>query len=193
MMQRQNLIKLNSEGAVIIQDGAKETICIQPGNPETVLAQLGQLNQTQLGSLLQVVEKQNDQFPRLFKTLLNGVANEKNVVRGNIANVQTVRIGDETHYHYHYAEKKVSKELTLSLPRLHPDDIIGRADDLAELRRLLCDEKRVVVMNGLGGIGKTTLAQVYVSAYYDDYQRVYVQMQGMAKLAEKGHGQAKSD
>jgi len=95
---------------------------------------------------------------------------EKNVVRGKISNVQNVDIGDK-HYH-NYAETKLSKELTLNIPKTHPDDIVGREEDLQSLRDLLCNDKRVVVVNGLGGIGKTTLVQVYVSKYYDDYEHI---------------------
>jgi ATP/maltotriose-dependent transcriptional regulator MalT len=94
---------------------------------------------------------------------------QKNIAR-DISNVHSVRIGDETHHHY--AETKLSKELTLNIPKTHPDDIIGREDDLQSLRDLLCNDKRVVVVNGLGGIGKTTLVQVYVSKYYDDYEHI---------------------
>ncbi|HVW58535.1 MAG TPA: hypothetical protein VHC48_00820, partial [Puia sp.] len=43
------------------------------------------------------------------------------------------------------------KELTLYMPRTHPDDIIGRETDLSRLYDLLRVEKRVVVVNGLGG------------------------------------------
>ncbi len=171
-MPLQNSITLDTTGNVIIEDETQGTISIQPDNPESMLTQLGRLNQTQLGSLLQVVEKQQNQFSNVFKALLNGIANEKNVVRGSISNVKTVRIGDETHYHYHYAATTLSKELTLSLPRIHPNEIIGRNEDLTELHTLLYDTKRVVLVNGLGGIGKTTLAQAYVSSYYDDYQHI---------------------
>jgi|GEM_PF-1080086 hypothetical protein len=64
------------------------------------------------------------------------------------------------------------KDLTLKIPKIHPDDIVGRTADLQELRTLLCDENRVVVVNGLGGIGKTTLARGYVFGYYKDYKHV---------------------
>ncbi|WP_267289661.1 tetratricopeptide repeat protein [Parachryseolinea silvisoli] len=40
------------------------------------------------------------------------------------------------------------------------------------LHRALFQNKQVVLVNGLGGIGKTTLAQGYLSTYYQDYQHV---------------------
>lgn len=64
------------------------------------------------------------------------------------------------------------KELTLKIPRVQPDDIIGRAADLEELHQLLFNNQRVVVVNGLGGIGKTTLAQAYLGKYYNEYHHI---------------------
>lgn len=66
----------------------------------------------------------------------------------------------------------VAKELTLNIPKTHPEDIIGRDEDLQQLHDLLNNEQRVVVVNGLGGIGKTTLAQAYVSRYYNEYNHI---------------------
>ncbi|MEO8109654.1 MAG: tetratricopeptide repeat protein [Ginsengibacter sp.] len=99
---------------------------------------------------------------------------KKNVVEGNVS-AQHVDIGDK---HYHYAAKKLPKELNINIPRISPDEIIGREEDLKALHDLLCDDKRVVVVNGLGGIGKTTLAQAYVSKYYDDYPHIVWITQG---------------
>src|SRR5690606_1248783 len=81
-----------------------------------------------------------------------------------------LKIGDE--YHTYFFEKKLSKELSLNLPKIHPDDIVGREDDLKKLYDFLSHEKRMVVVNGLGGIGKTTLAQGYVSKFYEEYKHI---------------------
>lgn len=64
------------------------------------------------------------------------------------------------------------KELTLAMPKTHPKDIIGRDKELDNLHELLSTDKRVVVVNGLGGVGKTTLAQAYLSKYYDEYHHI---------------------
>lgn len=97
------------------------------------------------------------------------MAKQKNIV-GDLHNVHYARIGDEVHIHL--AEPSFPKELTLNIPRTHPNDIIGREADLEQLYTSLHAEKRVVVVNGLGGIGKTTLAQAYVSRYYEEYQHI---------------------
>ena len=94
---------------------------------------------------------------------------QKNIV-GDLHNVQYARIGDDIHVHI--TEPPLPKELTLYIPRTHPEDIIGRESDLDQLHKALHTEKRVVVVNGIGGIGKTTLAQAYVSRYYDAYQHI---------------------
>ena len=63
----------------------------------------------------------------------------------------------------------IPKELTLRIPRTSPDNIVGRERELAELHDRLNENRQVVLVNGLGGIGKTTLAQAYVSKYCDEY------------------------
>ena len=96
---------------------------------------------------------------------------EKNTNKGTI-HANNVNIGDVTNIHYHLPNINFPKELTINLPKIHSDDIIGRENDLEELHDLLSEQKRVVLVNGIGGIGKTTLAQAYICKYYDDYQHV---------------------
>ncbi len=64
------------------------------------------------------------------------------------------------------------KELSNILPRRKEEDIVGRHAQLRDLRARLADKNQVLVMNGMGGIGKTTLAAVYINTYYDDYQHI---------------------
>jgi len=175
MSNQNNSITIGEDGNITIQDVGNSSIIINTKNPDEVLNKLNQLNQVQIDSLLQVIENQDKRITSLFKTRLNGVAKEKNIVKGSISNIGVATIGDnnDIHYHYHHhGETKLSKELTLHIPKTHPDDIVGREADLKELHDLLSTQKRVVVVNGLGGIGKTTLAQVYVSKYYEEYKHI---------------------
>jgi GTPase SAR1 family protein len=111
---------------------------------------------------------------------------KKNTV-GDLNNVGNARIGDEVHMgnevHYHSAPATgYPKELTLNLPRTNPDEIIGREADLVQLHENLHGQKKVVLVNGLGGIGKTTLAQAYLTKYFDEYKHLAWIVQGSDDL-----------
>jgi len=79
--------------------------------------------------------------------------------------------GIKTVINYPSKKKDKSKELTF-LHTINPKNIIGRKDDLSNLHQLLSDNKEVVVVNGMGGIGKTTLAAAYAFEYYDHYEYI---------------------
>jgi len=70
-----------------------------------------------------------------------------------------------------YPSPPVKKELT-KFEKIANDEIIGRENELKEIRDILFDDKKVIIVNGLGGIGKTMLAQAYASRFYDDYKYI---------------------
>jgi len=105
-----------------------------------------------------------------MKSQNNPVANStKNVVQGDFSKVKSVNIGDEIHYPH---SPKIPKELSARIPKTPPDKIVGRENDLNDLHQRLVNHKQVLLVNGLGGIGKTTLAQVYIAKYWDEYHHV---------------------
>ena len=65
---------------------------------------------------------------------------------------------------------KTPKILT-QLPEL-AEKLIGRKTDITTLVQTIQDGNRVVLMNGMGGIGKTTLATYYANAYKSQYDYI---------------------
>lgn len=63
------------------------------------------------------------------------------------------------------------KQLT-SLPDNLTDFFVGRDADLNELSDLLINNSSVVLVNGMGGIGKSALAQVYLQKHGKDYDHI---------------------
>ncbi len=64
-----------------------------------------------------------------------------------------------------------TKVLTTFLTPLPPRkiELIGREKELAELDRLIKTSNRVVLVNGLGGIGKTEVCKAYFYEHYSEY------------------------
>lgn len=102
---------------------------------------------------------------------------QKNVVNGNISNNQEVHIGDKTthitnnNYSSASSPPVFPKDLT-ALMFKQPKTFIGRDKELKQLKQLLFQHKKVVVVNGMGGIGKTTLVEAYTAKHYKDYAHI---------------------
>ena len=72
----------------------------------------------------------------------------------------------------HYKKDNIPKVLTVRLPQVRQDQIVGRTEDIEDLRKRLFDNNQVVLVNGMGGIGKTTVAAVYEDKYKDTYNHI---------------------
>jgi len=108
-----------------------------------------------------------------FKELLRAkVVIQKNINYGNVSHVGTFQIGDTIHQTVHVPAPTIPKELTHHLPRRTQDQLIGRDAELRTLRQQLLTDQQVCVVNGIGGIGKTSLAEAYVHAHYDHYAHI---------------------
>ena len=85
---------------------------------------------------------------------------------------QIIQGSGSTYIEHAAPEQKFPKELTARIPKTAPDKIVGREAELDDLHHRLFGKKQVVLVNGMGGIGKTTLAQVYAAKYWDEYRHV---------------------
>jgi tetratricopeptide (TPR) repeat protein len=170
-MQNTNQINIDGSGNITLQNIHGSTIRIGKGDDAAaIMAKLEQLQEAQLDALQQIMEQQTERFSDLLKVLLKGVVAQKNIVSGSISNVGgNVHIGDNITYVIQ-PKATLPAELTINLPKISDlTKIIGREQDLKQLRDLLQEKQKVVVVNGLGGIGKTTMAQAYLSQYGSAY------------------------
>ena len=169
---KENTILLRGDGNIVIQDAQHAAITINTNDPADISHKIRELSNTQIAALNQLADEKTDRLSDTFKTLLRDVVSQKNIVYGNICGVQYVRIGDEIHLEYHTEKARLPKGLSAKIPRMAPDKIVGRDADLDDLHQRLFSNRQVVLLNGLGGIGKTTVAQVYVAKYWDEYRHV---------------------
>ncbi|MEO9943847.1 tetratricopeptide repeat protein [Paraglaciecola sp.] len=74
---------------------------------------------------------------------------------------------------FHDSPSAFPKPLTSSIPILSSlDNVIGRDNALTELQCQFQYESQLILVHGVGGVGKTCLAQAYATKFWDDYQHV---------------------
>ena len=96
-------------------------------------------------------------------------ATYKNINLGTI-NADNVHIGDIT-----YIIEDKSLVIPFHLTNFIPSNaahVVGREAELQATREKLLTGKPTVLVNGIGGIGKTTLALKYMVAYTPQYQHL---------------------
>jgi tetratricopeptide (TPR) repeat protein/GTPase SAR1 family protein len=84
--------------------------------------------------------------------------------------LKKLKVYEKREEHIALENKKKTIELTV-IPK-HDDEFIGREEDLVRLETELQTSQKIVLMNGLGGIGKTTLAKKFVQNHLGKYDHV---------------------
>ncbi len=170
-MKEEQTIKLDGK-YIVVHDTQNPDVIVDTDNADDISSKLKQFNDEQISVLLQMIDDHKDKMPDIFKIMVNGIASQKNVVHGSV-NATTARIGDEFHYHFYpKRESKLPKKLTLDIPKVPTDAIIGRQKELGELRQLLLEKQEALLLNGFGGIGKTYLVQVYTQKFWEEYNHI---------------------
>jgi tetratricopeptide (TPR) repeat protein len=177
-MLQNNKIRVEGNGNITIQGIHNSPIHIDTSNKEDILTKLGQLEEHLLKELVQVAERERAALGALFLEQLSNFITNKNSIGGNVSGVKgNLSIGDtiieqQTNVYNLPPKTSYPKELSDRLPTLRADKIVGRAQDLEELHQRLFNHQQVVLVNGMGGIGKTTLARVYMTHYYEAYEHL---------------------
>ena len=174
----QNKISFRPNGVLEVWDPQRGNQCINTLDPADVINKLPLLDEYQIRVLTDLINQLPVEIAEELKSRLQNQPAFKNIIMGNISNVHELSLGDNIHidgdiYVIYYANKPIiPKALTVKIPRTSRDRIIGRDAELEDLHQRLFSNQQVVLVNGMGGIGKTTLAQVYIDYFWHEYAHI---------------------
>jgi len=78
-------------------------------------------------------------------------------------------VKEKHEHHHHEAPHNVPKILTKQVGLANDIDFIGRKEELQKVDELLNQNSMLLLLNGIGGIGKSTLASYYLNQKKDDF------------------------
>jgi tetratricopeptide (TPR) repeat protein len=93
-------------------------------------------------------------------------------------------VKEKHEHHYHESPHIIPKVLTSQVGLANNIDFVGRKDALREVDELLNQNSMLLLLNGIGGIGKSTLASYYLNQKKDDFDYYgFVQVDDNIKIA----------
>jgi len=66
------------------------------------------------------------------------------------------------------SRNELPQKLT-QIPQIDITDVVGRVEELETVKKLLEKSDKLVLVNGLGGIGKTTMAKAFIENYKNEF------------------------
>jgi hypothetical protein len=100
--------------------------------------------------------------------------NEKNTIRDSTQSAgRDIHIGDKVYQNTYLPGQTVTIpfRLTNNIPP-NADHVLGREAELEAVIRYLTENRKAVLVNGVGGIGKTSVATKYVALYGHRYDHI---------------------
>ena len=113
------------------------------------------------------------------------MANEKNIeINGDVYGVVIAEDGSTIKQDIYLPKHRVPKVLTHQTGLANDIDFVGRKEELQKVDELLNQNSMLLLLNGIGGIGKSTLASYYLGQKKDDFDYYgFVQVNEDIKLA----------
>jgi len=110
---------------------------------------------------------------------------DKNInVNGDIYGVGVAQDGSTINQDIHLPPHEIPKKLTPQTGLANDIDFVGRKEELQKVDELLNQNSMLLLLNGIGGIGKSTLASYYLNQHKDNFDYYgFVQVNEDIKLS----------
>jgi hypothetical protein len=162
-------IKIIQNQLISLKAQDSETVKISFASEEILLKinQLNEFNQANADKMDLILAKLKAGNQPIMQQFADKIYNINNANDATFkAEIQHINIENQT------IIKEVHKIPRNLTNYSSPQTFVGREAEIAEMKAILDNERTVVLVNGLGGIGKTSLAKEYLKRYNADYQYI---------------------